>query len=410
MVEQKKLKLEDAVMLDKNRIIHEVAKNKNFNINVFQPFSDLVIDFLNDLSNELKSRKEAYLYPNLIYLIIWASKKNVKKLEKQFKSSEIRLGRGLIFHICPSNVPTNFIYSFFFGLLSGNSNIVKIPSKKFREKEIILSTVKSLFKKKKFYILKNSNCFIEYKNEIETTKKISSICDGRVIWGGDKTINEIRKVWIPERTIEITFSDRYSLSIININQLKKTKASEIKLLANKFFYDGYTMNQLACNSPHFVFWVGKKNINVQSYFWSELNKIVEKKFSFDEIHVIDKYTNLIENIVNQKNFQNLKTFKNNLYIIDPNRNVKKIENFRGVSGTFFQKNIDQINNLKNFISKKCQTVSYFGFTKKQLEFFILNSNLLGGDRLVPIGKALGIDIIWDGYEVVKSLSRVVSLD
>ena len=80
-----------------------------------------------------------------------------------------------------------------------------------------------MFKKKKFFILKNSNCFIEYKNEIETTKKISSICDGRVIWGGDKTINEIRKVWIPERTIEITFSDRYSLSIININQLKKTK-------------------------------------------------------------------------------------------------------------------------------------------------------------------------------------------
>ena len=35
MVEQKKLKLEDAVMLDKNRIIHEVAKNKNFNIVCF---------------------------------------------------------------------------------------------------------------------------------------------------------------------------------------------------------------------------------------------------------------------------------------------------------------------------------------------------------------------------------------
>ena len=154
----------------------------------------------------------------------------------------------------------------------------------------------------------------------------------------------------------------------------------------------------------------KKNTNLQNYFWSELNKIVEKKFLFDEIHVVDKYTNLIENVINQKNFQNLKTFKNNLYIIDPNRNIKKIENLRGVSGTFFQKNIDQINDLKNFISKKCQTVSYFGFTKKQLELFILNSNLLGVDRLVPIGKALGIDIIWDGYEVVKSLSRVVSLD
>jgi len=397
-------------MLDKNKIIHELSKNKNFNVNVFKPFNDLILDFLNDFSNELKKHKEAYLYPNLIYLIIWTSKKRVEELKKKFGSGEIRIGRGLIFHICPSNVPTNFIYSFFFGLLSGNSNIVKIPSKKFREKQIILLTLKSLFKKKKFFILKNSNCFIEYKKEIETTKKISSICDGRVIWGGDKTINEIRKVWIPERTVEITFADRYSLSIININQLKKTKANEIKLLANKFFYDGYTMNQLACNSPHFVFWIGKKNTSVQKYFWSELNKIVKKKFLFDEIHIVDKYTNLIDNIISQKNFQNLKTFKNNLYIIDPGRDVKKIENFRGVNGTFFQKNINQINDLKKFISKKCQTVTYFGFTKNQLGLFILNNNLLGIDRFVPIGKALGIDIVWDGYEVVKSLSRVVSLE
>ena len=112
----------------------------------------------------------------------------------------------------------------------------------------------------------------------------------------------------------------------------------------------------------------------------------------------------------KKNFRNLKTFKNNLYIIDPSRNIKKIENFRGVNGTFFQKNINQINDLKNFINKKCQTVSYFGFTKKQLELFILNNNLFGIDRLVPIGKALEIDIVWDGYEVLKSLSRSVSLE
>ncbi len=220
MAEQKKLRLEDVAMLDKNKIIHGLIENKNFNIKVFQPFGDLVKDFINDFSNELKKQKETYLYPDLNYLVMWTSKKSVNKLEKRFTTDQILLGRGLIFHICPSNVPTNFIYSFFFGLLSGNSNIVKMPSKKFREKEIILLTIKSLFKKEKFIILKNSNCFIEYKNEIETTKKFSSICDGRVIWGGDKTINEIRKVWIPERTIEITFSDRYSLLIININKLK----------------------------------------------------------------------------------------------------------------------------------------------------------------------------------------------
>ena len=77
----------------------------------------------------------------------------------------------------------------------------------------------------------------------------------------------------------------------------------IKFLANKFFYDGYSMNQLACNSPHFIFWIGKKNLNLQNSFWEELNKIVEKKFLFDDIHVVDKYSNLLENILLQKNFR-----------------------------------------------------------------------------------------------------------
>jgi len=39
-----------------------------------------------------------------------------KHLAQDFRNNQLRLGRGLIFHICPSNVPTNFAYSFFFGL------------------------------------------------------------------------------------------------------------------------------------------------------------------------------------------------------------------------------------------------------------------------------------------------------
>ena len=81
--------------------------------------------------------------------MLWCSKKKIEKLTNDFKDNELRLGRGLLFHICPSNVPTNFIYSFFLGLLSGNSNIIKIPSKNFEEKNIILLVIKKLFLKKK---------------------------------------------------------------------------------------------------------------------------------------------------------------------------------------------------------------------------------------------------------------------
>ena len=106
----------------------------------------------------------------------------------------------------------------------------------------------------------------------------------------------------------------------------------------------------------------------------------------------------------------IKMFKNNLYIVDAGSKTNQIENIRGINGTFFQKNINQIKDLKNFITKKCQTVSYFGFTKDQLKYFLLNNNLLGIDRVVPISKASEIDIVWDGYETTKSLSRIISLE
>ena len=396
------------MILDKVILNHIVLGNKKFEIKVTTPFNNLVIDFLVEFSNELRKFKKINSFPDLIYLIFWCNKN--KNLSNYFNDNCLRLGRGLIFHICPSNVPTNFIYSFFFGLLSGNSNIVKIPSKDFKEKAIILSVVKSLFNRKKYLNLKKANCFIQYNDKDEITKKISSICDGRVIWGGNKTVNDIRKMWTPERAIDLTFPDRYSLSIINLDRLKKEKSDQVKLLAKRFYYDGYMMNQLACNSPHFVFWTGKINKKLQDYFWSQLNKIVEKKFVFDDVHVVDKYTNLMENIINQKDFKNIKMFKNILYIVDPDSKTKQIENIRGINGTFFQKNINQIKDLKNFITKKCQTVSYFGFTKDQLKYFLLNNNLLGIDRVVPIGKASEIDIVWDGYETTKSLSRIISLE
>ena len=241
--------------------------------------------------------------------MFWTNYKKVKGVKEKLTSKNLRLGRGLIYHICPSNVPTNFIYSFFFGLLSGNSNIVKVPSRSFPEKTIVLSSINKIFKKKKYLPLKNSNFFIQYDEKIENTKNLSSICDGRIIWGGDKTINEVRKNWIPERAVELTFADRYSLSILDLSKFAKIKNSEIQLVAKNFFYDSYMMNQSACNSPHFVFWVGKKNDNIQKKFWDELNNIAKKKFVLDENVAVNKYSHLISNIINQKDFQDIKFFK-----------------------------------------------------------------------------------------------------
>ena len=40
---------------------------------------------------------------------------------------------------------------------------------------------------------------------------------------------------------------------------------------------------------------------------------------------------------------------------------------------------------------------------------IIENKLSGIDRIVPIGQALDISMIWDGYDLTSSLTRVIEL-
>ena len=122
-------------MSDSGKILREITKEKNFRVCINKPFNDLSLNFINEFSIELKKDRDTYRYLDLIYLSNWCSKKKISELKKRYVFKNLQIGRGLIFHISPSNVPTNFVYSFIFGLLSGNSNVIKLPSSEFAEKK-----------------------------------------------------------------------------------------------------------------------------------------------------------------------------------------------------------------------------------------------------------------------------------
>ena len=105
--------------------------NLNYNLKPFQPFSNKTVNFLNDFSNELNLIKDIKNYPDIKALAFWCRYKNIIKLKKNLNIEKNKIGLGLIFHITPSNIPTNFVYSLIFGLLSGNSNIIKVPHEAF---------------------------------------------------------------------------------------------------------------------------------------------------------------------------------------------------------------------------------------------------------------------------------------
>ena len=61
----------------------------------------------------------------------------------------------------------------------------------------------------------------------------------------------------------------------------------------------------------------------------------------------------------------------------------------------------------NIISNKYQTLTYFGLEKLSLKNFVIDNKLNGIDRIVPIGKALEMSLIWDGFDIIRSLSRII---
>ena len=65
--------------------------------------------------------------------------------------------------------------------------------------------------------------------------------------------------------------------------------------------------------------------------------------------------------------------------------------------------------MKSYINNKYQTLTYFGISKDILKNFVLKNQLEGIDRIVPIGQALDISFFWDGYDLNRTLSRVVDI-
>ncbi len=109
-----------------------------------EPYEESLCEFLYELSSTLFASKEAAAYPDIMAFAFWCRKANIAKLKADFGDRRTRLGLGLVFHIAPSNVPVNFAFSFAFGLLSGNANIVRVPSRPFPQTDIICDTVDQL--------------------------------------------------------------------------------------------------------------------------------------------------------------------------------------------------------------------------------------------------------------------------
>lgn len=375
-------------------------------INPMQPFNENVVEFLDDLSKELMKNPTSKMYPDVITLGFWMRRASVAKMKERFTTDGLhRVGRGVAFHIAPSNVAVNYAYSLFTGLLCGNANVVRIPSKNFPQIELVNEAINHTLSKHES--IKPYICLIRYDKEKAINDYLSLMCDTRVIWGGDKTIEEIRKSPIPSRATEITFADRYSLAIIDSDAyLGKENKHQLAL---DFYNDTYLSNQNACTSPRAVVWMGEKKDEAKEVFWKELENVLKDKFILQPVWSVDKLTNKYE--VLTQDITKLKSINmdSNLIVrMKTDRLVPELMNYRSHSGFFYEYDCDDITELRQYCNDtRCQTIGLLG--EKEVIKPLIDLGIKGVDRVVPIGKTMDFDMIWDGYNLVERLTRTVGI-
>lgn len=375
------------------------------------PFEPVVCEFLQELSNFTIQAGRSNQHPDVVAFGYWCRNANIQKLKTKFERHYLRMGLGLVFHITPNNVPVNFAFSYVFSLLAGNANIVRLPTRGFAQIDLICTAIQSVLKDSKFNSILQRTVFVRYPKNDQITSYFSSLANARIIWGGDEAITAIRQLPIPEKAIEIVFADRSSFCVINSQAILDLDHAQLVNLAEHFFNDVYLMDQNACSSPHLVAWIGSidKTCKAQQKFWDEVLAVVDKKYQLAPIHVINKFTRFCADVLEMTNIESLNARSNLLYRISLDNIPIKLSELRGSCGYLYEIQVDELSDLVLSIDAKLQTMTYFGFDQTQLREFVTHYRLRGIDRIVPIGSALDIGLLWDGYDLIASLTRAIEI-
>jgi hypothetical protein len=376
-------------------------------------FSEKVLHFIDALSSRLFRLPEARTFPELTALAFWMRKANLERVHSEMQSrigDALLVPRGTIFHIAPSNVDTIFVYSWFLSLLMGNRNILRLSSKPSRQTDLLISTISDLLVEPEHGDIAARSLIVRYAPNDKITARLSAVADVRVIWGGDSTIEQIRRIALKPTAFDVAFASKFSLAIVDAQRYMAADEAQKLNWAEAFYNDSYWFDQMACSSPRLLLWIGQveKARKAGLEFWPRLEACIARRHTrFEDSDYVNKLvaSNLL---AIEADIQVLRTATNNLTRIWLDVPALNAGHHCG-AGLFFETALASLDDLLPLLNRSVQTVSYAAFTKDELRSFASKSSLSGIDRMVPFGRALDFSNVWDGFDLFRTFTREISI-
>lgn len=381
---------------------------------VLKPFDGIVIDFFDTVSKRILSNKTINSLPEIAALGFWLRKANLLKIKQEnehlfgneiYKTSPL----GKVFHICPANVDTMFIYSLTVSVLMGNKNLLRVSSRmNAPHVSLLFEIINNSIGKEKYTVFTEYINIISYPHTDIISTCISEKVNARVIWGGDNTIKTFKGFGTAPRTKDIVFADRISVLCIDCKSYNLLQNHELKVVLRNFYNDAYTFDQMGCSSPQTIYFIGSK-----TDYDTCINKFQKEASDYLAVH----YENDISSLASLKLNRMVDDVLNNILVSQLGDNYMKLielnheideSKLHGCGGGYFYvKHIESAKALIGLHNPKVQTVCYFGLSDYDINMLIDLSNGEGIDRIVPLGQALDFNYIWDGYNLFDELSKKV---
>lgn len=375
-------------------------------------FNELRIEFLSQLSRCLLTHPTSKALPDVVTFAYWCRYANLMRLRaSHLQDSRLRMGLGLTFHICPANVPVNFAFSMAFGLLSGNACVLRLPGKASATTDLLVQIIKTQLEEPRYLALRQALALVRYERDDEISKFWMSQADGRIVWGGDQTVTHMRAFPCKPRSREVAFSDRYSLCVLNPSAILEMNERVFKQFCKNLFNDIYLMDQAACSSPQLIAWIGDQaDVHLaQSRLWPEVVQIAEQKYPLQAVQVMDKFVQACCRALTVSHVQVIERHENLLYRVGLDGIDLHQDEYRGYFGTVHEVVLPHLDELAPIVNERYQTLTAEGIDNAFIREWIVRHQLRGLDRVVPVGRALDMNIVWDGYDMVGSLSRLIDV-
>lgn len=371
-------------------------------------FSEVAVSFLHSFSRMLMQDKACKNVSELVALAFWLRQANINNYRPK-ASEHYYKALGTLVHFTPSNVDTMFVYSWACALLAGNKSIIRVSSRDSNVQRQLFKVLNELLQKPEYQEISRTNLFITYDHSSplgsHITHHLCGKADGRVLWGGDKSVNSLRAIPCPPRCRDISFSDRVSISIIDADAVSTD--SEAYTALHGLLTSVQVYNQQACSSPRMLFWVGDSD---------SLDRFLSRLHQDEMVKLSNQY----DPVITQRNEQLVAA--QSLQLSHPNARVNYYadlcaveleaigsEDLRFHSGhqVVLCQCVSSLDSIARQITPNVQTLSYFGVSKAALIKFIEAPSITGIDRIVPLSEALNFAPEWDGYELFSQMARRV---